>query len=160
MLRWIDPDQPQELTGEQSRSVNQHPNVRELVRQREVLKQAGKASSHPAYKKLNSGIVNERRRQRDELLKKLREEWDVENPLREIEQQLLGIKFDQDVKTSLVLGNDIPLTQRRLVETIISLPGTTLEEEIRRRNEAINAVAAHCQFQEGGATARGRPSLK
>jgi hypothetical protein len=25
MLRWIDPDRPQELTDEETRSVNQHP---------------------------------------------------------------------------------------------------------------------------------------
>jgi hypothetical protein len=54
----------------------------------------------------------------------------------------------------------MPLTQRRLVEIIVTLPGTTLSEETRRRNDAINAVAAHCQFQEGGAVALGRPSTK
>jgi hypothetical protein len=37
----------------------------------------------------------------------------------------------------------------------ITLPGTILEEEVRRHNAAINAFAAHCRFQEGGA-ARGR----
>jgi hypothetical protein len=162
MLRWIDPDRPQELTGEQSRSVNQHPRVRELVERRAALREelGGAATNHPSYKKLNSEITCERRRQREALLKKVREEWDVENPLREIEQQLSGLKFDQDVKTSLDLADDMPPTQRRLVETIITLPGTTLEEEILRRNNAINAVAAHCQFQEGGAVARGRPSTK
>lgn len=160
MLRWIDPDRPQELTDEQSRSVNQHPAVCELVGQRGALKQRGVGPSDPEYKRLNSEIIGERRRQRDALLKKLREEWDVENPVREIELQLSGFKFDQDVKTSLDLADDMPLTQRRLVETIITLPGTTLEEETRRRNDAITAVAAHCQFQEGGAAARGRPPIK
>jgi hypothetical protein len=160
MLRWIDPDRPQELTDEQSRSVNQHPNVLELVGQRAALKQTGVPPSDPGYKKLNSEISCERRRQREALLKKVREEWDVENPVREIELQLSGFKFDQNVKTSLDVADDMPPTQRRLVETIITLPGTTLEEETRRRNDAINAVAAHCQFQEGGAVARGRPSTK
>jgi hypothetical protein len=116
--------------------------------------------SHPAYKKLNSEISSERSRQRDRLLKKLRKEWDVENPLREIEQQLSGFRFDQDVETSLDLGGDMPLTQRRLVEAIITLLGTTLEEETRRCNVAIHAVTAHCQLQEGGAAAQGRLSLK
>jgi hypothetical protein len=35
------------------------------------------------------------------------------------------------------------------METIMTLPGTILEEEFRRRNAAINAVAAYCKFQEG-----------
>lgn len=47
MLRWIDPDRPQELMDEQSRSVNQHPNVLELVGQRAALKQAGVAPAIP-----------------------------------------------------------------------------------------------------------------
>jgi hypothetical protein len=38
-----------------------------------------------------------------------------------------------------------------LVKTIITLPGTTTEEEFRRRNAAINTVAAYCYFKEGGA---------
>jgi hypothetical protein len=44
----------------------------------------------------------------------------------------------------------------------MTLPGTTLEEEFRRRNAAINAVAAYCKFQEGGAAARprGRPPAR
>jgi hypothetical protein len=121
---------------------------------------ASPSLSHPAYKKLNSEISSERSQQRNALLKKLRKEWDVENPLREVQQQLSGFKFDQDVKTSLDLGDDMPLTQRRLIEAIITLLGATLEKETRRRNVAIHAVAAHCQFQEGGAAARGRLSLK
>jgi hypothetical protein len=64
------------------------------------------------------------------------------------------------VKTSLDLADDMPMMQRRLVQTIITLPGTTLEEEASRRNDAIDAVAAHCQFQGGGAVARSRLSTK
>jgi hypothetical protein len=64
------------------------------------------------------------------------------------------------VKTTLDLDKDMPPIQKRLVETIMTLPGTTLEEEFRRRNAAIDAFAAYCNFQEGGAAARprGRPS--
>jgi Protein of unknown function (DUF3435) len=61
----------------------------------EPLKQqlGGAATSHPSYKKLNSEINGERRRQRDALLKKVREECDVENPLREIEQLFSGLSL-------------------------------------------------------------------
>lgn len=51
MLRWIDPDPPQELTDEQSRPVNQHPAVRELVGQRAALRLAGVGPSDPENKK-------------------------------------------------------------------------------------------------------------
>jgi len=54
----------------------------------------------------------------------------------------------------------MPPIRRRLVETMLTLSGTTLEEEIRRRNAAIDTVDAYCHFQEGGAAARprGKPS--
>lgn len=138
--------------------MNQHPRVYKLVSQREDLKHrfGTAATSQDDYGKLNRDITSERQRQRAALLKEIRDERDVENSVREIELQLSGFKFDQDVKASLDLADDMPLTQRRLVETIITLPGTTLEEETCRRNKAINAAAAHCKFQEGGAAARGR----
>ena len=47
----------------------------------------------------------------------------------------------------------MPPLQKRLAETVMALPGTTIEEEFRRRNAAIDAVAAYCYFQEGGAAA-------
>ena len=76
--------------------------------------------------------------------------WDLEHPVREIELQLSGLKFNEDVKTILDLSGEMPPAQRRLVETVITLPGTTLEEELRRRDAAIDAVAAYCRFEEGG----------
>jgi hypothetical protein len=62
------------------------------------------------------------------------------------------------MKTTLELSDEMSLIQKRLVETLMTLPGTTLEEEFRRHNAAINAVAVYCKFQEGGAAAwpRGR----
>jgi hypothetical protein len=56
----------------------------------------------------------------------------------------------------------MPPIQKRLAKTVITLPGTTLEEEIRRRNAAIDIVAAYYYFQEGGAVTRShaRPSTQ
>jgi hypothetical protein len=44
----------------------------------------------------------------------------------------------------------------------MTLPGTTIKEEFRRYNTAVDAVAAYCHFQEGGAAAqpRARPSTR
>ena len=44
----------------------------------------------------------------------------------------------------------------------MTLPGTTIEEEFHHHNAAIDAVAAYCHFQEGGAAARprARPSTR
>jgi hypothetical protein len=163
MTRWIDPDRPQELTLEQSLSVNQDPYIRRLVGQREKWKRRfrGTATQQPGYRILSREIFNARQRQRVALLKQVQDRWDLEHPVNEIELQLSGLKFNQEVKTTLDLDEDMPPIQKRLVETIMTLPGTTLEEEFRRRNAAIDAVAAFCNFQEGGAAAagpRGRPS--
>ena len=59
------------------------------------------ATGHPSYKKLNSEITGERCQQKNALLKKLREVWDIEHPLYEIEQQLSGFRYDQDVKMNV-----------------------------------------------------------
>jgi hypothetical protein len=73
--------------------------------------------------------------------------------------QLSGLKFTKDVKSTLELSDDIPLAQRRLVETVMSLPGATLEEEFSRRNATIDVVAAYCKFEEGRPR-RGRKSAR
>jgi hypothetical protein len=104
----------------------------------------------PRYLILSCEIFNARQRLRSALLKQVQDRWDLEDPVNEVERQLSGLKFDQEVKSNLDLDDDIPPPQRRLVETMMTLPGTTLEEEFRRRDAAINAVAAYCIFQEGG----------
>lgn len=164
MTRWIDPDRPQELTLEQSLSVNQDPDIRRLVVEREKWKRRfqGTATQQPGYRMLGQAIFNARQRLRAALLKHLQDRWDLEHPVDEIERQLSGLKLSQDVKTTLDENNEMPPIQKRLVETIITLPGTTLEEEFRRRNAAIDTVAAYCHFQEGGPAARprARPSTR
>jgi hypothetical protein len=98
MTRWIDPDRPQELTPEQSRSVNGHPRIRKLLVQREKLKRRfkGKATKQREYRKLNCKIVSERLRQRNELLKQIQKKWDLEHPVNEVEMQLSGLKGERE----------------------------------------------------------------
>ncbi|CAG8980240.1 hypothetical protein HYALB_00009822 [Hymenoscyphus albidus] len=162
MTRWIDPDRPQELTLKQSLSVNQDPYICRLIVQREKWKRRfqGTATQQPGYQTLSREIFNSRQRQRVVLLKQVQVRWDLEHPVNEIELQLSGLKFNQEVQTTLHLDEEMPPIQKRLVKTIMTLPGATLEEEFRRRNAAIDAVAAYCNFQEGGTVARprGKPS--
>lgn len=150
MSRWINPDRPQELTKEQSLSVNQHPRIRRLIAQREKWKRRpqGKATEQPGYRALSREIVNERQRQRCALLKQVQERWDQEHPVNEVELQLSGHKFSKDVKTTLELSDEMPPIQKRLVETIMT------------RNTAISAVAAYCKFEEGGARPHRKSSTR
>ncbi|KAI9769856.1 MAG: hypothetical protein M1840_003850 [Geoglossum simile] len=161
MTRWIDPNRPQNLTREQSQSVDKHHRLRQLLAQRARwnCRFKGAATKQPRYGSLSSDIVNLRQRLRAALLKKLRDQWDVENPVNEVELQLSGLKFSDNPGTKVQVVDEMPLMQKRLVETVMTMPGMTVEEEFRRRNAAIDTVAAYCHFQEGGAVAmpRGRP---
>jgi hypothetical protein len=49
----------------------------------------------------------------------------------DIEQQLLGLKFNKDVKTNLESLDNKPLEQKRLIATVMTLPAVTLEDERR-----------------------------
>ncbi|KAI9768522.1 MAG: hypothetical protein M1839_004011 [Geoglossum umbratile] len=101
-------------------------------------------------------IINERQRQRCALLKQVQERWDQEHPVNEVELQLPGHKFSKDVKTILELSDEMLPIQKRLVGAIMTLLGTTIEEEFHQRNAAISAVAAYYKFKGGGAHPRGR----
>jgi hypothetical protein len=110
MSRWINPDRPQELTEEESLSVNKDPCIRQLLAQREELKCRfkGEATKQPIYQLLGREIFNERQQKRSALLKQVQGKWDEEHPVQEIELQLSGLKFTEDVKTTLDLSNEMP----------------------------------------------------
>jgi hypothetical protein len=155
MTHWIDPDRLQELTPEESLSVNQDPAVRRLITEREKWKHRfqGTAIQQPGYRIIGRTIFNTRQRLRAILLKYVQEYWDLEYPVDEIERQLSGLKLSQDIKTTLDQNNKMPPLQKRLAEAVITLPGTTIEKEFRRRNRGIDTVAAYCHFQKRGAAA-------
>ncbi|KAH8586142.1 hypothetical protein B0O99DRAFT_665868 [Bisporella sp. PMI_857] len=138
MSRWINLDRLQELTEEQFFFVNKDFTIQQLLARRAELKCRfeGEATKQP--------------RQRSALLKQIQSKWDLEHPVKEIELQLSGFKLTENVKATLDLSDEMPLIQRRLVETVMTLPGTTLEKEFRRRDAAIDAVAAYCKYEEGG----------
>lgn len=53
------------------------------------------------------------------------------------------------MKSTLQLTNKMPLVQRRLVKTVLTLLGTTLEEEFSRYNTTINIVTTYYRFKKG-----------
>jgi len=148
MSRSIDPRRPRRLTPEQSTSVNNHPAVRSLLDRRERLKRTLKnATKDPRYKELNRKINQERQRQRHALLQDVKKRWEYEQPVRDVEQQLAGIEIKDD---PMVVHDTMLPAQKELAESVLSQPGTTLEEEMRRRNRAIRAIVLYCGIEEGG----------
>ncbi|KAJ5086714.1 hypothetical protein NUU61_008021 [Penicillium alfredii] len=157
MSRTIDPNRPQELTSQQSSSVNQLPEILELIRRRNELSQfLGRPLSrhkgtakYMAYKKLNQEIAGARQRARNSLLSQIQLKYDREQPMLDIQQQLSGVKLAETANKLLECPDQMPILQKRLVESLFTLPRSTLEEEMDRRTEAVDAVSAYCQFQEG-----------
>lgn len=147
MSRSVDRRRPRQLTAEQSASVNEHPAVRSLIAQRERLRRARKdAVKHSQYKALGRKINRERQRQRHALLQDVKERWEYEQSVRDVEQQLAGIepkdKFEE-------VHDVLPSAQQELVDAMLAKPGLSLEEELRRRNKAIRAVTRYCGIEEG-----------
>jgi hypothetical protein len=67
-------------------------------------------------------------------------------------------KLTTPVNTNL---DDKSPEQKRLIETIMMLPATTLEDETLQYNAAINAFTAYCKIEEGGSSilGEGQPDL-
>jgi hypothetical protein len=157
MSRTIDPNRPQDLTSVQSSSVNQRPEILALVQRRDELRQKlGRPLSrhrgtvkYDTYKKLNQEINGARERARNALLSQIQEKYDQEQPMLEVQRQLSEATLEKEVKTKLQQSEELPLPQKRLIECLLSLPSPTLDQEMRRRTEAIDAVAVYCRFEEG-----------
>ncbi|KAF2177817.1 hypothetical protein K469DRAFT_742362 [Zopfia rhizophila CBS 207.26] len=150
MSRTIDPRRPWRLTTEESASVNDYPTIRSLLNQREQLKRRlGKgATKHPKYKRLNYEINRERQRQRHALLEDVKEHWEYEQPVRDVERQLANIETKEDAKLVPELHNAMLPAQKELIDAVFAEPGVTLEEEIGRCNRAIRAVMEYCRIKE------------
>jgi len=148
MSRSIDRRRPRHLTQEQSASIDEDPFIRSLLHRREQLKRKlPNAARQSKYKALVSKISQERQRRRLALLTEIKERWEFEQPVRDVEQQLAGL----EPKDDLELVHDIMLpAQGELAESVLSKPGTNIEEEMDRRNRAIRAVTLYCGVEEGG----------
>ncbi|KAJ5938275.1 hypothetical protein N7466_001409 [Penicillium verhagenii] len=157
MSRTIDPRRPQELTTEQSRSVNQQREILDLIRRRDEISRSlerplSKHKGTPAYdmhRKLNQELAGARQRAQNTLLSQIQNKYDREQPMLEIKRQLSGVEPAESSSEQLKCSTDIPVPQQRLIKSLLTLPRPTIEEEITRRTEAIDSVAAYCEFQEG-----------
>ena len=150
MSRTIDLMRPRVLTIEQSLSVNEAPSIVALENQRMLAKDA------ESRKELSREIRNERQRLRSSLLRHLRDRWDVEQSILEIERQLAGLKCPRAEASAPVTYTP---AQRHLITTILSEPGSSLEAEYCRRNNAIQAVIDYCCVEEGRTRRKNEPTV-
>ncbi|KAK4148490.1 C2H2 finger domain protein [Chaetomidium leptoderma] len=142
---------PTGLTRAQSASVNQDPHLRELVQLRDDLhaRSYPSAKARQEYEKAAKEVTKERLRLRRALKTKIREEFDAQQAVQDIEGQLAGQGF-QDMAGEAAAGDRLPQgDQKRLVEALRApMDCKTIEELYDRRDAAINAVAAYCKVEE------------
>ena len=152
MSRSIDPRRPRKLTQAQALSVNDDPEVRNLVEHRARLKDQleSLATRNEEYCLLGREITKARQRKRHALLPAIQQRWDKEQAVADIEFQLAGGKFQPGLNKVVDATKGRSLEHKRLIQTVMTLPVANLDEERSRRDAAIAAVMAYCEVEEGG----------
>ena len=67
--------------------------------------------------------------------------------MRDVEQQLAGLETKDDLE---LVYDAMPPAQGELADLVLLNLGTSIEEEIDRRNRAIRAVTLYYSVKEGG----------
>jgi hypothetical protein len=104
-------------------------------------------------------LRNEKGRQRHRLIRENLERYKNEQPVIDSERQLSGKVVDEEVLVALERTGYMTPQHMTLIDTVLTMPGTTIEKEYKRRIAAINAVIAVCDAEEG-APSRSRVTQK
>jgi hypothetical protein len=104
-------------------------------------------------------LRNEKGRQRNRLIRGNLERYKNEQPVIDSERQLSGKVVDEEVLVALERTGYMTPQHMTLIDTVLTMPGTTIEKEYERRIAAINAVIAVCNAEEG-APSRSRVTQK
>ncbi|TKA75461.1 hypothetical protein B0A49_09465 [Cryomyces minteri] len=155
MSRSIDPRRPWRLTLEQSAPINYLPCIIKLAQRAKKLSGARVGSRREEkYHKACRRLRNEKQRQRRLLLVETIERFKKEQPVIDSERQLSGKIVNEDTRGALERSDQTTPEQLLLIDAILTLPETTLEE-CERRIAAINAITAYCGVEEGSPCLRG-----
>ena len=68
-------------------------------------------------------------------------------------QQLTGKAVDEEVMSTLQQSGYMTIQHLTLIDIILPLPGSIIEEELQRRIAAINALTAFCSVEDGATVA-------
>jgi hypothetical protein len=169
MSRSIDPRRPWKLTKEQSASINDLPciikldqRVKKLSRARGEDADGDDGERHEAermFQQASRRLRSEKQRQRRLLIADLVDRYKKEQPVIDSERQLAGLVVDEDTRGALERSDQMTPEHLLLIDAILTLPETSIENETRRRIAAINAITAYCDLEEGPVsrpTPRGR----
>ncbi|KAJ6070739.1 hypothetical protein N7467_012058 [Penicillium canescens] len=166
MGRWVDTRRPRELTDAQKASVEAMPELQEAIYKRDRfarnLKQGGKKSRRglDRLEQLKRNVTNTRSRLLYDLRKRVREEFDSSQAVKDIQRQLAAgtAVHDDETKERLAARENMLPEQIFLLEKLMTWPTSlSLEREWKRRNEAVEAVRMYCRVREGGPRRGRRP---
>ncbi|KAJ1704834.1 hypothetical protein NYO67_13011 [Aspergillus flavus] len=139
--RWRDTRRPRYLTKQQRGQVEDHSDMEEARRKLD-----------------NAQLKNTRQRLLRALRQQVRENFDEEQAFLDIEAQLSGtaVKEESEDEESSLQDDMHPL-QLLLLQRLLSYPtSNSVEDEWKRRDDAVDAVVQYCGVLEGGPL-RGRP---
>lgn len=94
-------------------------------------------------------LQNEKRRQKHRLIRENLERYKNEQLVIESERQLSGKVINGEVIGALQRTGYITPQHMTLIDSTLTMPGTTIEKEYERRITTINAVIAACDAEEG-----------
>lgn len=157
MRRSIDPRRPRKLTSKQLEGIEKHSRVAQLYDERErIVRQLSKAkrtgASSAALSSLRSARHNattayrkEKQRQAQTLLEKVKKEFDREQAIKDIQNQLHNRPVDTIQQH---LTQPIPLPRARVCQALFTLPEATPEKENQRKTNAITALTVFCRAED------------
>ncbi|PYH75799.1 hypothetical protein BO82DRAFT_409090 [Aspergillus uvarum CBS 121591] len=103
---------------------------------------------------------NEWQRQRNRLVRENLVRYKNEQPVIDSERQLAGKVVDEECMGALERTGYMTPQHIILIDTILTMPGSTVEKEYQRRIAAINAVITFCDVEEGFPTRRPKATQK
>ncbi|KAB8259318.1 hypothetical protein BDV32DRAFT_150645 [Aspergillus pseudonomiae] len=160
--RWRDTRRPRYLTKQQRAQVEDHSDMEEARRKLDNARALYEESQQPnllsRMHQREKEVKNTRQRLLRALRQQVRENFDEEQAFLDIEAQLSGtaVKEESEEEESSLQDNMHPL-QLFLLQRLLSFPtSNSVEDEWKRRDDAVDAVVQYCGVLEGGPL-RGRP---
>jgi hypothetical protein len=138
---------PLYLTPAQLASIDADPIVKNLTQ-----KLQGLEPDSPHYAETRRELRNTKQTLRRKCRQQVRAEWTDTQAVEDIELQLQGADFAKFVPID-DRRCQLP-AQKRLLAALTAPAETTLEGYYRRRDNAIEAMAAYCHVQEGPSARR------
>lgn len=155
--KWEDRQAQVELAETEFRASQDHSKQHSPSDNFQKRLETARERAAEASRKKNRAILelrSEKQRQRNRLIRKNLEHYKNEQPVIDLERQLQGKLVDTKVLGALQNANSSSPEFMRVIDTILTMPGATVEAEYQRRIDAINAVTAFCGVEEGRPTQR------